>query len=259
MINQVLKALENPIENRYELKSLAFELCNGYVMNLNCGACISEAVLLLSNWLKINGHENNYKSRALRGEYELKQINLFVQIYKSENTERQKELDECLEINKSLNINGVPYFNIIEITERLTFKQIFDLTAKYNNCINIITNSDIFFNETIINARWLNPGDCWALSRWDVSGNIATLFDRKDSQDVWIFNGAVNCNGGDFCLGVPGCDNRIAYDLKQSGYNVLNPSKSIHALHLHNTNFRTYTRATEPVPRPYYFIFPHYL
>lgn len=259
MVNRVLKALDKPVDNRYELKSLAFELCNGYVMNLNCGACISEAVLLLSNWLRINGHENNYKSRALKGEFELKQINLFVQVYKADNPERQKELNECLRINKSLNINGVPYFNVIEIEERLTFRQMFDLTAKYKDCINIIANSDIYFNETILECRWLKPFDCWALSRWDYSEGKAVLFNRKDSQDVWVFNGAVSGNFGDYFLGVPGVDNRLAYDLKTNGYNVLNPSKSIHAIHLHETNYRTYDKNTIPVPRPYHFIIPTYL
>lgn len=259
MIKKVLDALKDPIKNRVEIKSLTYELCNGHIVNTNCGSCISEAVLLLSNWLRQQGHNNDYKSRAIRGEYELKKLNLFVQIYESEKPDRQKELDECLRINKELNVNGVPYFNVIEISERLTFNQMFDLTANYKDCINIIANSDIFFNETILNARFIAPSDCWALSRWDYSDGKAILFDRKDSQDVWVFNGEVKGNFGDYFLGVPGCDNRLAHDLKVNGYNVLNPSKSIHAIHLHETNYRTYTRETQAVPRPYHFVLPHYL
>lgn len=259
MISRVLKALEKPIENRYEIKSLVYELCNGHQMNMNCGACISEAVMLLSNWLRINGHDNNYKSRALHGEYELKTINLFVQVYECNDAKRQSELNECLRINKELNINGVPYFNVIEITERLTFRQMFDLTAKYSDCINIIANSDIYFDETILNARWIKSNDCWALSRWDYTDGRAILFNRKDSQDVWIFNGLVDGQFGDYFLGTPGCDNRLAWDLKTHGYNVTNPSMSIHAIHLHETNYRTYTKETTAVPRPYHFILPTYL
>ncbi len=257
MIEKVISILKNPIANRIDLKSIVLELCN-YSMNMNCGACISEAVILLGNWLKLNGHDNNYKSRAYNGEFELKKINLFVQVYQSNNEARQKELDACLRINKELNVNGVPYFNIIEIKERLKFNEIFELIKQYPNDINIIANSDIYFNETILSCRFMNKNDCYALSRWDYRNGLAKLFYRKDSQDVWIFNGAVNCNGGDYHLGIPGCDNKIAYELMSNGYLVLNPSKSIHAIHLHNTEFRTYNNQTERIPEPYHFIFPHY-
>ena len=256
MIQKVQEALLKPIENRFALKQLVFDLCS-YNMNLNCGQCINEAVLLLSNWLKAQGVENEYKSNAIKGNYTLKTINLFVQVYQSDNEARQKELDTCLKNNKSLNINGVPYFNIIEITERLTFNQMFKLTEQYPDRINIIANSDIYFNETILAVRFIKENQCLALSRWDIRGSNAILFDRKDSQDVWIFNGAVKCNGGNYYLGIPGCDNKIAWELKQSGYQISNPSKSIHALHLHQTEYRTYT-PKDRLLEPFHFIKPHH-
>jgi len=256
MISKVNLVLQDPIKNWLELQILVLDLCN-YHMNVNCRSCINEAVMLLSNWLKQQGQQNEYFKRAVNNEYELKQINLFVQVYKSDNEDRQRELDVCLKINKELNINGVPYFNMIEIGQRLTFKEMFELTKQYDNCINIIANSDIYFNETVLQTRFINKKECYALSRWDYSNGMAILFNRKDSQDVWIFNGAVNCNGGDYFLGVAGCDNRIAYDLRQSGYSVLNPSKRIHAIHYHNTNHRTY-KSEDRLLEPYHFIFPHY-
>jgi len=256
MINKVKNALVNPIENRGALRSLVSELCN-YNMNMNCGACISEAVMLLGNWLKLQGLQNDYSSRALKGEYELKQINLFIQVYKSGNEERQKELDACLRINKGLNINGVPYFNVIEITERLTFNQMFKLTLAYPKCINIIANSDIYFDETILECRFMKINDCYALSRWDYINGMAHLFNRKDSQDVWVFNGSIDKNIGHYNLGIPGCDNKIAWELRANNYNVLNPSKTIHAIHLHNTQYRTYT-PDQRLFEPFHFIFPHH-
>lgn len=255
MVKDVLKALEKPIENRLTIKNLVLDLCN-YHMNMNCGACISEAVMLLGNWLKKEGVDNNYKSRALQGEYELKRINLFVQVYKSNDDKRQLELDTCLKINKALNINGVPYFNVIEINERLTFAEMFKLFIP--NEINIIANSDIYFDETILKVRFLDNKEVYALTRWDYENGLARLFYRKDSQDVWVFNGTVNIQGGDYYLGIPGCDNKLAKEIIDSGYNLANPSKSIHAIHLHETNFRTYNEKTERVPEPYHFIFPHH-
>lgn len=257
MIKRVLSALSNPISNRHELNALAIQLCN-YHMNMNCGACINEAVMLLGNWLREQGHQNDYKTKALRGDYSLKTINLFVQVYNCDNTERQKELDTCLRINKALNINGVPYFNVIEVTERLKFSEIFKLTESYPNDINIIVNSDIYFDETILACRFMDNKECYALTRWDYSGDKAVLFYRKDSQDVWVFNGVAKVNGGNYYLGVPGCDNRLAKEIVESGYQLTNPSKSIHAIHLHESSYRTYDNTTKRVEEPYHFIFPHY-
>lgn len=257
MIQKVLNALSKPIENRSVIKHLVSELCN-YQMNMNCSACINEAVMLLGNWLKENGVTNDYKSKALRGEYELKKINLFVQVYEAENKERQIELATCLKINKSLNVNSVNYLNVIEIKDRLTFNQMFELTKDYPNDINIIANSDIYFNETILQTRFMSNNDCYALTRWDYSDKKAVLFYRKDSQDVWVFNGVAKVNGGNYYLGKPGCDNRLAKEIVDSGYQLSNPSKSIHAIHLHETNFRTYDNSTKRVEDPYHFILPHF-
>jgi hypothetical protein len=151
----------------------------------------------------------------------------------------------------------VPFFNVIEIKERLTFNQMFELTKDFSNDINIISNSDIFFDVTILHVRWMRESDCYALSRWDYKDGNAILFNRKDSQDVWCFNGAVKCKGGHFNLGVAGCDNKIAYDLKESGYTMLNPSKTIHAIHLHESNHRTY-HVKDRLHEPFHFIFPHF-
>lgn len=257
MIQQVKQALNDPIKNRLDIKRYVLELCN-YSMNINCRDCINESVILLGNWLKLQGVSNDFKTRAINNEFTLKKMNLFVQVYESNNPERQKELDHCLRINKFLNINGVPYFNVIEIKERLTFAQMFELTKEFPNDINIIANSDIYFDETILQARFIGDKEAFALSRWDyLPDQRCVLFDRKDSQDVWIFSGEVKCNGGNYCTGIPGCDNKIAWELKQSGYNVRNPSKLIHAIHLHNTDYRTYT-PDQRLQEPFHFIHPHY-
>lgn len=255
-INRVVNCLEAPKQRLSELVILCKELCN-HSVNVNCSSCVTEGVMLLSNWLKENNvvaKAQTYFKMAVNGEYEFKPINLFVQYYKCGNEERQKELDACSRVNHQKK----HFHKIFSLTERLTYKELFKLTQEYDDCINVIANSDIFFDETILYARFMGENDCYALSRWDyLESGVAVLFDRKDSQDVWIFNGAAkiikNC---DFQLGVPGCDNRIAYEIKQAGYNVLNPSKTIHAIHLHNSQLRTYDNK-DRISEPYHFIFPH--
>lgn len=261
LIPRVKNALINPkatIGSLNEIKFLVKELCN-YTMNITCSDCINEAIMLLSNWTKSNNindvNHSELFSRAVNGDFSLRKLNLFVQVYKSDNPDRQKELDICLTQNKLSKL----FANIIEIEERLTFEQMFDLSKDYPSDINVFANSDIYFDETILFSRFMDPNSCWALSRWDVKKDgMAVLFNRKDSQDVWVFVGKVRqLSNASFCLGVAGCDNRISWELKNAGYHVVNPSKTVHAFHLHNTNYRTYN-PKEKVPMPYHFIHPHF-
>jgi len=188
-------------------------------------------------------------------------IRLLVNTYKSDSQARQAELDICLEKNMAL-----PFLTVHDIQPRPTYNDYFHTSSKLihdedfdNDDIFVIANSDIYFDETILYARFMNESNCYALSRWDLNeDNLAVLFNRKDSQDAWIFNGIPNVRGGEFQLGQRGCDNRIAFDIKQSGYNVLNPSKTIHAIHIHLTGLRTYTAQTPAIPEPYHFIHPHF-
>lgn len=253
-INEVVEVLKNPKKDLLKLRNLSKEL-NNNEMTMSCSSCVTDAVVLLSSWLKKQGIVNNYFNKAMNGDYELKKINLFVQVYQSNHPERQKELDTCLKINKE----SGHFSNVIEINERLTFKQMFNLCAKYKDDINIIANSDIYFDETILWTRFMDDRQVYALSRWDYRGDrMAVLFNRKDSQDAWVFNGIPDQRlQADYNLGVAGCDNRIAWELKNVGYNVLNPSKTIHAIHLHQSEYRTY-HAKDRLLEPYHFIHPHF-
>ncbi len=253
-INEVIEVLKNPKGNLLQLRNLSKEL-NNNEMNISCSSCVTDAVVLLSGWLKKQGVVNNYFNQAMNGEYELKKINLFIQVYNSNNPQRQIELNTCLKINKESKL----FTNIIEVNERLTFKEMFKLCKDYPKDINIIANSDIYFDETILWSRFIPNKTVYALSRWDYKGNgNAVLFNRKDSQDVWIFDGVPSDKLiANYNLGVAGCDNRIAWELRTAGYNVLNPSKTIHAIHLHQSEYRTY-HAKDRLLEPYYFIHPHF-
>ena len=78
-----------------------------------------------------------------------------------------------------------------------------------------------------------------ALTRWDIwSDGRARLTEVEGSQDSWIFKGKVVGVKGDFYIGKPGSDNRLAYEIKRGGYIVANPSISIKSYHLHISNYR---------------------
>lgn len=155
----------------------------------------------------------------------------------------------------NLKIKDSSNHKIIRVKGRETFGDYFKQINKHSapEDINIICNSDIYFDKSIDRVKNINPNECFALSRWDDN----KLYNRKDSQDAWIFKGKVKKIFGDFFLGLPGCDNRIAHEIDKVGYEMSNPSLSIRANHLHNSGVRNYTRSKkETVPGPYKFLEP---
>lgn len=172
-------------------------------------------------------------------------MNLFINTYTDKNEERNNELIKCLELNKLNN----PSFNIYELTGRPTFKDFFNIinSVTLPTDINIIINSDIYLPEGFN----VNPeaNDCFALSRWDVQPDGSAIhYNNSGSQDTWIFRGAIKMvEGANFFLGVPGCDNKIAYLLQQAGYRVTNPSLSIKTYHLHLSGIRYYDKPKKGV------------
>lgn len=184
-------------------------------------------------------------------------IRLIINTYKSDNQQRQAELDECLKRNMSLT-----FLSIHDIQQRPTFKQLFEASQNFSNeDVFVIANNDIYFDETLLLANKIKYGEVYALTRYDIKRGVPRFFDRQDSQDVWIWRGHIkDFDGGEFYQGIAGCDNSIAYQLGQNGYKVTNPSLSIKTYHLHESGLRTFNYKTmEKVPPPYKLLKPCHL
>lgn len=200
---------------------------------------------------------------------------LFINWYEEKNPKRAKELFTCLqkniantEIDFIVNISSTPINQkgVIDAPykDRLTFSDFFHCINKTikEDDISIIANLDIFFDDTLLLAKAIKKNQCYALSRWEInpdgSRGEKQIQTRGDSQDVWIFKGHIKGIEGDFPLGKLGCDNRIAYEIKEAGYEVLNPSRTIKPWHLHNSGVRNYsTIHRDKVSPPYHRIIPH--
>lgn len=180
-------------------------------------------------------------------------IRLLQNFYFDSNTDRQKEIEECFYNNSSL--SEIDSFVPIYSSYRLTFQDFFNRINKLTseNDINIIANSDIYFDSTIKLSEKIKTTECYALSRWEVQlNNVTEHFARPDSQDAWIFRGPIKNISADFFLGYRGCDNRLAYEIQKSGLKISNPSLSIKSYHLHLTGIRNYTADNKfLVPGPY--------
>ena len=128
---------------------------------------------------------------------------------------------------------------------RVTYRDLFDYANRELPGRRVIlANTDIFFDHTLARLDdYPLAGRLLCLSRWDLQSDGSwRLFDREDSQDAWIFQSPLPDFACDFHLGIPGCDNRLAWEAEQAGLVVSNPSRSIRAYHLHSSGIRRYTR-----------------
>lgn len=197
--------------------------------------------------------------------------------YEEKNPARRQELITCLtrtlnsedvdavyllaESEPPAEIAGHEKLNYLNVESRPTYSDFFRMANQLcadDDYVAVIANTDLYpAPGSREHLESIKQNECYALSRWDeaADGSI-THFSRKDSQDVWVFRYPLRPVKGDFCTGIPGCDNRIAHEIKEAGYTVLNPSKTIVFHHLHNSGVRNYTAGKDAVPPPYHRVEP---
>lgn len=175
---------------------------------------------------------------------------------------RQEEIDFCLAQNRRI------FDKIVLFDHRPRYNDFFNETSRFKNEVNVLANADIYFNHTAELLHLIKPNECFALTRWEDTEQGIQKFEQcnfynraaqaRFSQDAWIFRGQVRGVSGNFYLGVPGCDNRIAWEISRS-YQVYNPCESIQAIHRHrdaNRNYQIPGDSEPKIPKPYTFINP---
>jgi len=176
-------------------------------------------------------------------------------LYETISEARKAELHECHRINclnpiitNIYNFGNVPYDHPkvvnIPVEKRQTYQDLFDHANTTGGDYTIVTNSDLYYDETL---NWLDKVNLdkvmLALCRYNLIKGHPKLEAYSWSQGTWIFKGKITLTGCDQVIGLPGCENSLAYDAVQQGYKVANPAKEIKAYHLHDSDFRTYTQA----------------
>lgn len=196
-------------------------------------------------------------------------ITLYTSYYKDKSAVRQAELAHCLQKN----LDNPAIDKIVLICEdeppnhpkisplfegRPTYKRFFDLIRIYatSNDISIVSNSDIYFDESLRDIR-INGKTVIALSRYDMPSG--KLHNCAGSQDTWIFQGKVlPVRYSEFNLGIPGCDNRIAWELHRAGYKLINPASWLKSYHYHPSDLHNY-HDEDGVIKPHTYIAKPYL
>jgi len=213
-------------------------------------------------------------------------IILITQFYISNNTSRQKEIVECLHKNLDNNfiskiylvterdytdkemgiINNNNKTKIIQINigKRMKYSDAFDIVEQNNlNGYIIISNSDIFFDNTLSNLYTSGLSETkmvYSQLRFEYTdsdlSNCKIFGPRGDSQDTWIYHTNFNVSRQHrsvfkFRLGIPACDNHINYVFAILGYKVHNEPYYIKTYHNHKSDFRTYDKDTKKVIKPW--------
>lgn len=159
------------------------------------------------------------------------------------NPKREEELRGCLEANirsgiftKVVVVGAMPPsvegIEFVRSQVNPTFADLFKVanTRTGVDDINVVANTDILFDETLLVAQHMGAWDMYALSRYEDEGG---LFARSDAQDAWIYRGVCKIRKADMHMGARGCDNSLAHAAKEYGYVVSNPALSIKARHVH--------------------------
>lgn len=117
--------------------------------------------------------------------------------------------------------------------------------------VSVLANSDIHFDDTVgmLGAIFEHdPTAFVALSRYDKRGDALIPHPNPHwSQDTWAFRPSRTADGNldrrlGIALGVPRCDNKVAYVFSISGHAVYNPFHFVRSIHVHESNLRYYDK-----------------
>lgn len=186
---------------------------------------------------------------------------LITTLYNTNNELRNDELKLCYNKNiRDVNIDHIVVFlegnapfninkntTIVNIDERPTYTQMINYVNRhYPEDVIIIANADIYFNETLSKLSEIEyDNKLIALTRFNIR-NLELSCQSKEEMvtcsDVWIFKSPVNISC-DIGVGVCYCDGRLLLNAHHAGYKVVNYTKDITSIHIHDQrNYRNKRR-----------------
>jgi len=196
-----------------------------------------------------------------------KTINLFLPYYTPRDHERAEELNYCFKSNLDSGLfarivlmiddDSAPPLedrrvSVMRLDRRPSYLDwVRESRRRFAGQISILANSDIYFDDSVgylIEIFNREPEAFVALSRYDKLGEDLIAHPNPHwSQDTWAFmpsenDSTLHDQRFDIPLGVPRCDNKIAYVFATQGYRVFNPLSQIRSIHVHETGLRYYSK-----------------
>lgn len=195
------------------------------------------------------------------------ELSLFVPFYSPPDEERRQEIHRCLRKNLICNQfkkiyllkddeSELPFTDsriiVIQLSRRPSYLDWIKQSQIYcPNQVSILANSDIWFDSSIGLVRDIfskEQRSFVALSRYDnIDGDIKLHEKPSWSQDTWVFNCVSNISPSmekqlDIPMGVPRCDNKVAYIFSINGFSIYNPCREVISVHEHRSNLRYYDK-----------------
>jgi len=201
-------------------------------------------------------------------------IYLIMQFYINKNPERQKEILDTLKKNitsglfskilllnerlysmdeLSLSIHEYENIEQIVIGRRLQYQDIKIIHQLGLKGYIVMANNDIFFDESIkiiYNGSLYKIKSCYHLTRYEYEEgktlkNCKLHNGLECSQDSLIIHSKwidENFDLKGISLGLPGCDNRVSYELYNLEFVLFNVPNRIRSYHNHQSKHREYTQ-----------------
>lgn len=189
--------------------------------------------------------------------------------FRARTAERQEELDYCLARN--LEVQAIERIlllvddghqppvrhaklEVMAVDGRPTYRQWIELSRSHApGRMSVLANSDIHFDDSLpLLGECLRGARAFvALSRYEMLGDTLQAHPNPDwSQDVWAVRDPGEVSASllarlDVPLGVPRCDNKVAYLFAIHGWSVFNPQRHVRSVHVHQSQQRHYDKKSD--------------
>lgn len=190
---------------------------------------------------------------------------LVVPYFTSSSDKRQAELEYCLGVNLSSQLFSRIFLlidddtkppigeniDVVRLQQRPTYAGWIEISRSFpNDTISILANSDIVFDTSVrfIQKCLEDEKSFVALSRHEsINGELQPHPNPHWSQDCWAVRSPelvtdTLLHALHIPLGVPRCDNKVAYLFKVHGWTVTNPVGRVVTRHIHDSQERTYDK-----------------
>lgn len=195
------------------------------------------------------------------------QVVLYTPYYRASSAVRQKEIDLCLERNVDcphvdriivlIDDDSEPpvqseRIEVVRLSERPRYSDWISLSDSLpEGTLSLLANSDIYFDDSLarLSAVISDENTFMALSRYDPDGHeLRIRSDPHWTQDTWGYRVSRSAMDHNFRralsvpLGVPRCDNKVAYAFAIRGWKIVNPCRFVRSIHVHDSNERGYDK-----------------
>lgn len=154
-------------------------------------------------------------------------------------------IDDIYSLNKAIELNKNNKIHIIEVGKQPLYSDLFEYAINnLENKICMIANSDIYLYDCDIECLNNINNNIFSLSRFENDLTCPIIDKKWGSYDAFIFKSPLNksiLESMKHKQNVAGSDDNIVNILVDNNYKLYNPAFQIKIVHLHESDYRTYS------------------